>query len=38
MFKIVALGESNTFGYPEDKIQRSETYTPASVTIIPENE
>ena len=26
MFKIVALGGSNTFGFPEDKIQRSEAY------------
>jgi lysophospholipase L1-like esterase len=26
LFKIVALGGSNTFGFPEDKIQRSEAY------------
>jgi acyl-CoA thioesterase I len=26
MFKIIALGGSNTFGFPEDKIKRGEAY------------
>jgi acyl-CoA thioesterase I len=33
MFKIVALGGSNTFGFPEDKVQRSEAY-PSQLAVL----
>jgi acyl-CoA thioesterase-1 len=34
MFKIVALGGSNTFGYPADKIARDEAYPAQLATLL----